>query len=352
MTQARSQQVSLEQTPYYHCISRCVRRAFLCGEDELTGKNYEYRKIWIVEKLKELSEVFAIDLCAYTIMSNHYHVILHVDADTAKNWHQDEVIERWRMLFGGGVLVERYLAGQCKTKAERKKVADLTQNWRTRLMDISWFIRCLNESIARQANREDNCKGRFWEGRFKSQALLDEQALLACMIYVDLNPLREGICKTLETSDFSSIQQRLLAHKENTSSNKSRARSKKRTKSSNRESSKHIPLHVFVGGSSTRQGIPFEAPDYLELADWTGRAVRPKKKGAIPDGLPKLLSRLGISKENWIEAVTSYEKHFSDYVGLETSMKDAGASRGLKWLRGSRACQRLFSTSDDQAKAN
>ena len=101
MTQARSQQVSLEDTPYYHCISRCVRRAFLCGEDRVTGENYEHRKPWVVEKLKELSEVFAIDVCAYAIMSNHYHVILHVDADTAKNWDQDEVIERWRKLFGG-----------------------------------------------------------------------------------------------------------------------------------------------------------------------------------------------------------------------------------------------------------
>ncbi len=72
MTQARSQQISLEDTPYYHCISRCVRRAFLCGEDHVTGANYEHRKTWVVEKLKELSEVFAIDVCAYAIMSNHY----------------------------------------------------------------------------------------------------------------------------------------------------------------------------------------------------------------------------------------------------------------------------------------
>ncbi len=146
MTQARSQQVSLEDTPYYHCISRCVRRAFLCGEDHVTGENYEHRKLWVVEKLKELSEVFAINISAYAIMSNHYHVILHVDADKANNWEQDEVIERWRNLFGGGVLLERYLAGQCKTDAELDKVAEIAEVWRARLIDISWFMRCLNES--------------------------------------------------------------------------------------------------------------------------------------------------------------------------------------------------------------
>jgi hypothetical protein len=97
-----------------------------------------------------------------------------VDADRAKNWDQNEVIKRWRKFFGGGVLLERYLAGQCKTEAELDKVAETAEIWRARLMDISWFMRCVNESIARQANKEDSRKGRFWEGRFKSQALLEK----------------------------------------------------------------------------------------------------------------------------------------------------------------------------------
>ncbi len=347
MTQARSIQVSLEDTPYYHCISRCVRRAFLCGEDHVTGENYEHRKPWVVEKLKELSEVFAIDVYAYAIMSNHYHVILHVDADTAKNWNQDEVIKRWRKLFGGGVLLERYLAGQCTTDAELDLVAETAEIWRARLMDISWFMRCLNESIARQANKEDKCKGRFWEGRFKSQALLDEQALLACMVYVDLNPVRAGICQTPEASDFTSIQQRLQTYQKKALDNETPSHAKTSEIDNNRASSENIQLNAFTGGFNAQKGIPFDEQDYYELTDWTGRAVHPKKRGSIPEGLPSLLTRLGISKENWVETVTGYEKHFSDYVGQVASMRHAGASRGMKWLRGLRACQRLFSASNE-----
>ena len=349
MTTARSQQVSLEDTPYYHCVSRCVRRAFLCGEDHVTGQNYEHRKPWVVEKLKELSEVFAIDVCAYAIMSNHYHIILHVDANKAMNWSQDEVIERWRKLFSGGVLLERYLAGQCSTEAELDKVAETTEIWRNRLMDISWFMRCLNESIARQANKEDNCKGRFWEGRFKSQALLDEQALLACMVYVDLNPVRAGISETPEASDFTSIQQRLQACQETAVGNQ-RPTSQSETEglANNKDTPKSIKLNAFAGGSNTQKGIPFDEIDYFELTDWTGRTVHPKKMGAIPEGLPSLLMRLGMSKENWIETVVDYEKHFSDFVGREARMRDVGTSRGMKWLRGLRTCQRLFSISNNE----
>jgi len=349
MTQARKQIVSLEDTPYYHCVSRCVRRAFLCGEDHVTGENYEHRKAWVVEKLKELSEVFAIDICAYAILSNHYHVILHVDTDRAKRWDQNEVIERWRKLFGGGVLIERYLAGLCKTDAELDKVTEIAETWRARLMDISWFMRCLNESIARQANKEDNCKGRFWEGRFKSQALLDEQALLACMVYVDLNPVRAGICETPEASDFTSIQQRLQAYQEKAADNRTPAGAKTEKIDNKEESSANIQLNAFTGGFNTQKRIPFDEIDYFELTDWTGRAVHPKKKGSIPEKLPMLLTRLGLSQENWIETVTSYEKHFSDYVGQEARMRDVGVSRGMKWLRGLRACRRLFSTFNSKA---
>ncbi|WP_410489475.1 transposase, partial [Aeromonas caviae] len=193
MTIARSRQISLQDTPYYHVVSRCVRRAFLCGEDAHSGQSYEHRRQWVVDKLGQLSRLFAIGVCAYAVMSNHYHLVLKVESDTAANWSEREVAERWAALFQWPLLVRRWYQGESLIEPELAVVQQLIGQWRERLHSISWFVRLLNENLARQANREDGCKGHFWEGRFKSQALLTESALLACMAYVDLNPIRAAI---------------------------------------------------------------------------------------------------------------------------------------------------------------
>ncbi len=161
MPKARYQQVSLSDTPYYHCVSRCVRRAFLCGEDNVTGKSYEHRKQWIQERLKHLSETFAVEVCAYAIMSNHVHTVLRLLPTQAECWSEEQIIRRWQQLFSLPVLIERYQMGQCDTPAQQRQAQQVISQWRERLSDLSWFMRCLNEPIARQANIEDKCTGRF-----------------------------------------------------------------------------------------------------------------------------------------------------------------------------------------------
>ena len=162
MTRARETLVSLEATPYYHCISRCVRRAWLCGQDPYTGQSFEHRRQWVLERLRQLTDIFAIDICAYAILSNHYHVVLHVDAEKAKDWSDEQVILQWNQLYKGHLLADRYLAGEVMSKAEWGALSELIEEWRRRLYDISWFMRCLNEYLAHCANEEDRCQGRFW----------------------------------------------------------------------------------------------------------------------------------------------------------------------------------------------
>ena len=244
-------------------------------------------------------------------------------------------------------MVQRYKAGQCKTESEINKVYELAEVWRERLTDISWFMRCLNESIARRANAEDKCTGRFWEGRFKSQALLDEQALLSCMVYVDLNPIRAGICHTLEESEYTSIAQRLEEYsnrsKQITQTNEKPPISLKSCISPNHPVSSPIPLANFIGGSQSRHGIQYTLEDYFELADWTGRAIRDDKKGYIPKSEPKIIQKLGIESETWLETVGNFTDHFYTFVGPEEKMKRICQHQDKKWLMGIRACRRLFS---------
>src|SRR5690606_10999732 len=125
MTRPRNQLVSIETTPYYHCIARCVRRAWLCGDDPYTGKNFDHRKPWLVQRLKFLAEVFAIDIAAYAVMSNHYHVVLHVDATRCAAWSDDEVIRRWTRLYRGALVAQHYLGGKPLNDEDKLLLASL-----------------------------------------------------------------------------------------------------------------------------------------------------------------------------------------------------------------------------------
>src|SRR5688500_8144840 len=296
MGYARRAQVSLNDTPYYHVVARCVRRAWLWGYDEYAKRDYSHRKAWVLERLGVLSRIFAIDICAYAVMANHYHLVVHVDRSAATSWSNVEVAARWGALFNVPPLVERWLNGTA-SPTEAEVAQQLLGRWRQRLHDISWFMRCLNEQLARRANAEDGCKGRFWEGRFKSQALLDEAGLLTAMVYVDLNPIRAGIAQSPETSEFTSIEARI----------RSLAASSKQT-GSNRENladDTQVPLLPFADANKSVDParIPYRALDYLELVDWTGRIVHPDKHASIDPTLPAIMQRLNIDAGAWQDAM-------------------------------------------------
>ncbi len=328
MPKPRKSLVSLEATPYYHCVSRCVRRAFLCGDDHFTGHSYEHRRQWIEDRLLKLATIFAIDIAAFAVMSNHYHVVLHINHTQALGWTNREVIEQWHLLFKGSLLSQRFIDGESLSIAERNALSDQIEEWRSRLMSISWFMRCANEPIARKANFEDDVTGRFWEGRFKSQALLDEKALLACMAYVDLNPIRARMAKTPEQSDHTSIQRRIKLIL-------------------NAEEETHPSLLQFAGNTRKDMpvGIPFTASDYLELVDWSGRIIRQDKKGAIPENLPPIISRLNMDAQHWLYLTKNFEKPFGNLVGAAHQVRNACEEMGKNWSHGIRQCDVFFSSS-------
>ena len=311
MTKARKCLISIEATPYYHCVSRCVRRAFLCGTDNHSGKCYEHRRGWLEDKLLKLPEVFAIDIAAYAIMSNHYHTVLHINSKKAKSWSDIEVVERWHQLFNGNLLSQRFNKGDQLTKVERNRLQIYINEWRSRLQSISWFMRILNEAIAREANFEDECTGRFREGRFKSQALLDEAALTACMVYVDLNPIRALLAKSPETSEHTSI--------------KKRYEQAKKTRQPNRIDQQEKRLYSFTGNPKQDQpeGIQMRLTDYLELVDYTGKIIRGDKRGSINKTSSSILTRLEIDSHQWLEMTSHFEECFSTFAGGEYRVKVA-----------------------------
>ncbi|SON48714.1 transposase [Vibrio tapetis] len=304
MATARKQLISVDATPYYHCVSRCVRQSYLCGEDATTNKSYEHRREWIEHKIQSLTLTYCIDICAYAVMSNHYHLVSHINQNKALQLSLSDVVERWSHNHKLPVLIQRWLNKDLKTQAEEDKCLEVIEAWRERIWSLSWFMKELNYDIACRANQEDQCSGHFWESRFKSQALLDEKALAAAMTYVDLNPVRAGIANSPEQSDFTSIKARLQAL------------------------NKHLEtapcLHPFIGDPTNKlvDGIPFKLMDYMELVDWTARQFR-EGKTSMAAHLPPILERLNFSQSNWLEICTSIEKKRSTAIGSPSKLQQA-----------------------------
>jgi REP element-mobilizing transposase RayT len=369
MPQPRSTQVSLSDTPWYHVVSRCVRRAYLCGEDAHSGQSFEHRRGWIAERLQQLAGVFAVDVAAYAVMSNHFHVVLRIDAERVRGWDADEVLRRWTKVFAGPPLVQRFLADrEALGEAETAAVLDWVETYRSRLADLSWYMRVLNESIARMANAEDGVTGRFWEGRFKSQALLDEAAVLTAMAYVDLNPIRAKLAETPEDSAYTAIAERLgeLRGAEPPASRRGPARARARDRRSGaavnpppsppEEGAERLRLHKehrlamlprapllpFDATGRLAIAVPFAFADYVELVEATGRVIREDKRGFIPGATPALLERLHLDPEQFIQATGRTLHRFGSAIGTPEHLTQHCVARNVAYLRGMRAARMLF----------
>jgi REP element-mobilizing transposase RayT len=313
---------------------------FLCGVDQATGKNYEHRKTLIQQRLQFLARYFAVDVLAFAVLSNHTHGVLRNRPDLVKEWSDEEVARRWLHIFP-----VRKKKGDDDEVPEPNEVeiqmltgdSAKMKELRSRLSSISWFMRCLAEVIARRANKEDEVTGRFWEGRFKCQPLLDEAALLACMAYVDLNPVRAGIAETPETSQFTSAYERIKATKQRDQDRDSMGRRKGFSPYrwtpdcwlSPIELAKEVAdetKHRAIFRASHKGCLPITLADYLSILDWTGRQIRKKKRGSIPSDLAPILERLGLVSDGWVTMVTEFGRLFRGDAGKPTSLRDSAAN--------------------------
>lgn len=310
MTRPRSHIAPPDSAGTYHCVQRCVRRAFLCGVDRYTGQSFEHRKAWLEFRIHLVGECFATAIEAYAVMSNHLHLVLRIDPAVATTWRDDEVASRWVRLFpprdDSDAAVE-HKRQRLLSNPERIEIL------RQRLGSLSWLMRCLVEPIARRANREDGCKGRFWEGRYKCQALCDERALLAAMAYVDLNPIRAGLAETLEGSDHTSVAERIAT-------------------AAMDPSRLPEPLRPITG--SLRPSLALTTADYLQILDWTGRQLSPGKRGRIASEAPAILEVIDRDARRWETRVRAFGNGWHRAAGSAQDLIALAERLGQRWMKG------------------
>jgi len=368
-----------------HVVSRTCRRAFICGVDESTGRDYSHRRDWIQRRQEALCSVFAIDVLTYAILSNHFHTVLRNRPDIVATWSDHEVATRWLKVYPGRRINEQ-LADPTETDVQALvNDTEKLEEIRRRLSDISWFMRALNEPIARMANAEDDCTGRFWEGRFKAHRIVDDAGLLACAMYVDLNPIRAAMAQTIEESQHTSAFDRLEAsqgvemnsaafdlvtlspeeagksHKEKTV-DQQKAERRRKGRDVRRQTERRVLRDAWLapltldpevlstnpqahtdGLRASDKGflrMPWE--DYLELLRWTARG--PDGDGSKASAkLEGILERLGIDGHMWRDLVWNFKRYFGSgsCAGSPASMATHAKDTGKRWHRGQnqvRAC--------------
>ena len=380
----RVEQYAPDEVAIVHCVQRCVRRAFLAGMDKETGMDFSYRREWIRRRMEALASVFGCDVLTYAIMSNHLHLILRTRPDVVAQWTDEEAALRWLKVFPGR-RVDEHL-GEPTTSdvqalvADEKRLAEV----RGRLSDLSWFMRALSEPIARMANRQDEVTGRFWEGRFKAQRITDEAGLLACAMYVDLNPIRAAMAASPDEAEHTSAFDRIGAEqgkqieaaafdlravptaeagkklRTTPVEELQRVKAAKRRNPTDRRIARDAWLApLTLGKRSTadkpevsRHGLRASDKGFLELAwedykrllRWTAKQREPVEGKQVPPSLHGVMTRLGIDLTMWRDMVWNWRKYFgrSRCAGSPESMAAHAKSTNRHWCQGQAAIRACF----------
>lgn len=376
----RSEQFRHDEVAIVHCVQRCVRRAWLTGVDKETGKDYSHRREWIRRRLEALASVLCVDILSYAILSNHLHVILRSRPDVLGQLTDREVAIRWLRVFPGR-RIEEQLAEPSEIDVQRL-VTDSKHlsKIRNRMSDISWFMRALAEPIARIANKQDECTGRFWEGRFKAQRIVDDAGLLACAMYVDLNPVRAAMASSPEESVHTSVYDRIEAEKgvcvassafdlvpitsEETAAQRRKSISVRRQElhEKRRKNTKQVlrdswlsPLRLSTDSQSSdpqlhRGGtrasdkgfLRMDLNCYRKLLQWVASNKPITGTVSPPKLLRDTLASCGVVPEMFSDLVWNFKKHFCRCVGGSDSMSSDAERIGKLWHQGQRRAAAYF----------
>ena len=328
---ARAEVFDPREVAILHLCARVVRKCYLFGVDPFTGINHDHRKVWIEDQLKLLAANFGIDLLAFAILSNHFHLILRSRPDVVETWDDSEVARRWLMLCPVRKKPDR--SPEVPNEFELNSIRNDPEKLATirkRLSDVSWWMRLLCQNIGTRANQEDKQVGKFFQGRYRAVRILDEETLLACAAYVDLNPIRAAMAETLESSEHTSVQRRIQALEQAASSTPSHGTGVDSFMSPLAIDEKSDSIGPCANQTRERCSdkgfLSMSIVDYLELLDASARMVRPDKTGYTPGDVAPIFERLKLDPDNWRLQIQDFGRLFANVAGKP---KDVYAMRSL-----------------------
>ena len=355
---AREEVFSPDEIACVHVMNRAVRRCFLLGDDPITGKNFDHRKVWMEKKLEVHAANFGIDLLGSAIMSNHFHLVLRSRPDVVETWDDTEVARRWFMLCPK----RKHEDGTAKDPSapELNSIRydpDKLREIRRRLSDISWWMRLLCQHVGQRANLETKESGKFWEARFRAVRLLDESALLACVAYVDLNPIRAALAQLIEESDFTSAKKRLEALLLESIGNSDAKSDCTTSRNSSMPDRSLAPIQIDEHNDqlgpqpssnsarcSDKGFLNMTAVEYLQLLDWTARQLVPGKRGLTPEDAPDILQRVGLTSTSWLDVVSNFGELFHNVAGQPHEIARTRSLRGNIRFRVRSRVERAFAS--------
>jgi hypothetical protein len=332
MTVARAHLVNPAVSRWYHCVLRCTRGASLVGD----GTND--RKGWIESRLQELAGIFAVSVGAFAVLDDHVHVLVRLDPEAARKWSVEEVVRRWGRLSPPRDNARRPLAVSDEWVKRHRSNRTWVAQARQRLQSLGWFMKSLKEPLARMANRQEQTRGAFFEGRFKSIAILDDEALLVTCAYIDLSPLAAGIAKLPTRSAHTSIKARVdhvRKQDRNEDLNAARRGGAAGSKAAGLEEGHWLcPIEDRRRLDASREGMisGLSLGSYLLLVDFTARLYQ--KGAARPSrAVVEILDHLGSSVDQWQARLTklSHGRLLGRYFATSRQRLHAVAKRlGLK----------------------